>query len=196
MYHATAMATEEPNYTLLEQSGEFELRVYDPMIVAETLISGDMDSASNQGFRRIAGYIFGKNSAPSGDSEKIAMTTPVTMQAVPQKIAMTIPVTSTAVGDQWRVQFVMPSEYSMDTLPIPDDPTVTLREVPGAHYAVLRFSGLVSDKKRAAKTADLIAWVNERKISVVGEPSLARYDPPWTLPFLRRNEVIVQYRPK
>uniref|UniRef100_UPI003F6BE5F1 SOUL family heme-binding protein n=1 Tax=Congregibacter sp. TaxID=2744308 RepID=UPI003F6BE5F1 len=105
IYAGTCMATEEPEYTLIEQSGDYELRAYDPMIVAETRIAGDMGSASNKGFRRIAGYIFGKNSARSGESEKISMTAPVTMQAVPEKIAMTTPVTSTREGEEWRVQF-------------------------------------------------------------------------------------------
>lgn len=188
------MAIDEPSYTVLEKSGDFELRAYDPMIIAETLVSGEMDSASNQGFRLIAGYIFGKNSARSGEAEKISMTAPVTMQAVPEKIDMTTPVTTEKVGEQWRVHFVMPSEYTMDTLPVPDNPAVTLREIPGAHYAVLRFSGLVSEKKRAAKITELQEWVRERDITTAGSPELARYNPPWTLPFLRRNEVMIRYQ--
>ena len=188
-----AMTAEEPKHTVLEQSGDFELRAYDSMIVAETFITGEMDGASNEGFRRIAGYIFGKNSAPSGDSEKIAMTAPVTMQAVSAEIAMTTPVTSSQIDGEWRVQFVMPRGYTLDTLPVPDDTRVTLREVPRSHYAVLRFSGLVSEKKRAAKTKDLMVLVQDRDLRVMGVPLLARYDPPWTLPFLRRNEVMIQY---
>lgn len=200
-YSGTTVAIEQPKYTVLEQSGDFELRAYDPMIVAETFIDGDMDDASNQGFRRIAGYIFGKNSVQSGESDKVAMTAPVTMQPVSKKIAMTTPVTSTPAfntsdGEQWRVHFVMPSEYSMSTLPVPDNPQVILREVPGSYFAALRFSGLVSDKKRAERTAELLRWVKERNITVIGEPSLARYNPPWTLPFLRRNEILIQYIPE
>uniref|UniRef100_UPI003F6C7AEE SOUL family heme-binding protein n=1 Tax=Congregibacter sp. TaxID=2744308 RepID=UPI003F6C7AEE len=137
----------------------------------------------------------GKNSARSGESEKISMTAPVTMQAVPEKIAMTTPVTSTREGEEWRVQFIMPKEYTLDTLPFPDDPAVTLREVPRSYYAVLRFSGLVSEKKRALKTGELLQWAAHRGITTIGNPSLARYDPPWTLPFLRRNEVRIQYDP-
>ncbi|EED32876.1 soul heme-binding protein [gamma proteobacterium NOR5-3] len=188
------MAIDEPSYTVLEKSGDVELRAYDPMIVAETLVPGAMDSASNQGFRLIAGYIFGKNSARSGEAEKISMTAPVTLQAVPEKIDMTTPVTTEKVGEQWRVHFVMPSEYSMDTLPVPDNPAVRLREVPQAHYAVLRFSGLVNEKKRAAKIAELRQWLKARNITAVGAPELARYNPPWTLPFLRRNEIMIQYQ--
>ncbi|WOJ94034.1 heme-binding protein [Congregibacter variabilis] len=188
------MAADEPSYTLLEKSGDFELRIYDPMIIAETLVSGEMDSASNQGFRLIAGYIFGKNSSRTGEAQKISMTTPVTMQAAPEKINMTSPVTTERVGERWRIHFVMPSEYSMETLPIPDNPAVTLREVPATHYAVLRFSGLVGEKKRAVKIAELQQWLAKKNISPTGSPELARYDPPWTLPFLRRNEILIQYQ--
>lgn len=195
-FSGIAMAIEEPSYTVLEQAGDFELRAYAPMIVAETIVSGAMDDASNQGFRRIAGYIFGKNATPSGASEKIDMTTPVSMQAEPVKIAMTTPVTSTPAGEQWRVHFVMPGEYSMDTLPVPKNSAVTLRAIPSQHYAALRFSGLVSDAKREQKIEALLRWLDEQNIEAVGEPSLARYNPPWTLPFLRRNEVMVRYIPE
>jgi hypothetical protein len=190
------MAIEEPNYALLQQSGDFELRVYEPMIVAETLVSGAMDKASNAGFRLIAGYIFGKNTSKSGDAQKISMTTPVTMEPVTERIAMTSPVNIKAAGNQWKVQFVMPSEYTMESLPTPDNPAVTLREVPQAHYAVVRFSGLVGEKKQESKTAELIDWMNEQGLDPVGPPALARYNPPWTLPFLRRNEIMIEYRPE
>jgi hypothetical protein len=192
----SSMAIEEPNYSLIEQSGDFELRVYESMIVAETLVTGAMDEASNAGFRLIAGYIFGKNTSQQGDSQKISMTTPVTMAPVTEKIAMTSPVNIQAAGDRWRVQFVMPGEYTMESLPTPDNPAVTLREVPQTHYAVLRFSGLVGKNKQATKTTELVAWMNEQGIDPAGPPALARYNPPWTLPFLRRNEIMIEYRPE
>lgn len=190
------MAIEEPDFALIEQSGDFELRVYAPMIVAETLVNGPMDKASNAGFRLIAGYIFGKNTSQGGDAQKVKMTTPVTMKPVSEKIAMTSPVSMQVEGDQWRVQFVMPREYTMDSLPTPDNPAVTLREVPQAYYAVLRFSGLAGEKKQAKKTTELMAWMKEQGIDPVGPPALARYNPPWTLPFLRRNEIMIEYRPQ
>lgn len=190
------MAIEEPGFELIEKQGDFELRVYQPMIVAETRVAGSMDSASSAGFRLIAGYIFGKNTARSGDTEKISMTTPVTMTPAAEKIDMTSPVNVQATDDGlWRVHFVMPSEYTMDTLPTPDNPAVTLREVPQRHYAVIRFSGLAGGKKRAQKTAELVDWLDKKGLKANGPPELARYDPPWTLPFLRRNEVMIEYQP-
>jgi len=187
------MATEEPSYTVIEQSGDFELRRYSPMIVAETQVSGPMDAASSAGFRLIADYIFGNNTSRAGGNEKISMTAPVTMEPKPEKISMTVPVSMEQTGEQWRVHFVMPSQYTLDSLPTPNNSAVSLREVPASNYAVIRFSGLVSEEKRAEKAAELMTWIDSKGIKPVGEPKLARYNPPWTLPFLRRNEVMVAY---
>jgi hypothetical protein len=189
----SAMATEEPSYTVLEQSGDFELRAYNPMIVAETQVSGPMDDASGAGFRLIADYIFGNNTSRTGGNKVISMTAPVTMEPESEKISMTAPVSMEQTGEQWRVHFVMPSQYTLDTLPRPNNPAVSLREVPASNYAVIRFSGLVGEKKRAAKTAELMTWLDSKGITPIGQPELARYNPPWTLPFLRRNEVMVAY---
>lgn len=189
----SAMATEEPSYTLIEQAGDFELRAYDPMIVAETEVSGPMDDASSAGFRLIADYIFGNNTSRAGGNEKISMTAPVTMEPSSEKISMTAPVSMEQIREQWRVHFVMPSQYTLDTLPKPNNPAVRLREVPASNYAVIRFSGLVGEKKRAAKTEEQLTWLDSKGITPIGQPELARYNPPWTLPFLRRNEVMVAY---
>ncbi len=188
-----AMAIEEPEFTTIETSGDFELRQYAPMIVAETLVEGSMDDASGAGFRRIADYIFGNNTARTGGNAEISMTAPVTMAPQSKEISMTAPVAMEKTEGQWRVHFVMPSEYSMDTLPQPNNPTVKLRQVPSSNYAVIRFSGFAGEQKVAAKTADLMAWLDEKGIKAAGNPELARYNPPWTLPFLRRNEVMVRY---
>ena len=189
----SAMATEEPRYTVIEQAGDLELRAYDPMIVAETQVSGPMDDASSAGFRLIADYIFGNNSLGAGGNEKISMTAPVTMVPKSKKISMTAPVATRQSGEQWRIHFVMPSQYTLDTLPKPNNPAVRLREVPASKYAVIRFSGLVDDHKRIAKAAELMTWLDSKGIKPIGQPELARYNPPWTLPFLRRNEVMVAY---
>lgn len=187
------MATEEPAYTMIEQSGDFELREYSPMVIAETLVPGPMDDASSSGFRLLADYIFGNNTARTGETEKISMTAPVSMQPASEKISMTAPVSMEQSGQQWRVHFVMPGQYTLDTLPTPNNPAVSLREVPARNYAVIRFSGLVGDEKRIAKTTQLLNWMDGKGIAPTGEPELARYNPPWTLPFLRRNEVMVPY---
>ncbi|MEQ1767329.1 MAG: heme-binding protein [Methylotenera sp.] len=178
LFANVAMAIEEPKFTILEKSGAFELRAYAPRVVAETLVDGSLDDASGAGFRRIADYIFGNNTSHKGGSEKISMTAPVTMQQS---------------AGQWRMYFVMPSQYSLSTLPTPNNGAVTLRELPESRAAVLRFSGLAGEEKTAKKTAELLAWLKSKNITPIGTPELARYNPPWTLPFLRRNEVMVAY---
>lgn len=190
------MATEEPKFDILTKDGDFELRQYAPMIVAETLVSGSQDEASSQGFRIIAGYIFGDNKLADAGAEKIAMTAPVLLekQNAGKKIDMTAPVTMDKIGDRWRVHFVMPSKYKIADLPTPNNPAVTLREIPATQYAVLRFSGFAGEDKVAAKSKELTDWVITRGRAAINAPQLARYDPPWTLPFMRRNEVLVQVR--
>lgn len=198
-----AMATEEPSYTVLAQAAEFELRHYDRQIVAQTWVTGDQNAASREGFKVLAGYIFGNNTAPSGESRKIAMTAPVTMQPETQKdskqsqkIAMTAPVSMQQADGQWRVQFTMPSQYTMATLPKPNNPNITIKEIPAQTYGVIKFSGLAGSKKVAEKTEKLQSWMESQKLTTMGDPELARYNPPWTLPFMRRNEVMIAYQQK
>ncbi len=207
-----AMATEEPKFELIEKTGDFELRRYAPMIVAETWVEGSLAEGSNAGFRLIAGYIFGDNTsraAKAGGSEKIAMTVPVTMEPGPQKIAMTAPVITESSaspspaavasdaapvrGERWRMHFVMPSRYTMETLPRPNNPRVNLREIPAQNIAAKVFSGFVTDERVREETAALHAWMKARGLSPVDAPQLARYNPPWSIPFLRRNEVLQRY---
>lgn len=196
------MAIEEPNYTVLSQVEDFELRRYDEQLVAQTWVSGDQNTASRQGFKILADYIFGNNTAPSGESSKISMTAPVTMQSdnlngqASQKIAMTAPVSMQQNDGKWRVQFTMPSQYTMQTLPKPNNPDVKIVQVPAQTYGVIKFSGLAGSKKVAKKTETLKSWMQTQKLMITGTPELARYNPPWTLPFMRRNEVMMAYQPK
>ena len=209
-----AMATEEPGFELLSKHDNIELRRYPAFIVAETTVEGDMDAASGKGFRAIADYIFGNNRVNTPDaeasSEKIAMTAPVTMEPVApasQKIAMAAPVAmeplaSQATGNdgmpvmqgatRWRMHFVMPSQYTLATLPKPNSPAVTLRQVPAKTWAVLRYSGFNTEAKIQQKTNELVAWLAAQKIKPLGSPQLARYNPPWTLPMFRRNEIMLE----
>ena len=189
-----AMAIEEPTYETILAEEPYEVRQYRPMIVAETFVEGDLSAASNAGFRRIADFIFGNNTSPRGAGEKIEMTAPVTAAPASEKIAMTAPVTVEDTGGRWRVHFVMPSKYTIATLPRPNDPAVAIREVPAAKVAVIRFSGLAGESNVAGKTADLMRWIESRGLRASGAPQLARYNPPWTLPFMRRNEVLVEVR--
>lgn len=187
-------AIEEPTYAVIEKSGAFELRAYEPKIIAEVLVSGNMKQASNKGFKQIAGYIFGGNTSQKGGAEKISMTTPVTMEpSSSEKISMTTPVTMEQENNQWRVHFVMPSKYTMATLPTPNNSAVTLRQIPKRNYAVIRFSGFAGAAKVAKMTTSLEDWLKTKNIRPKGKAELSRYDPPWTLPFLRRNEVMVAY---
>lgn len=201
-----AMAIEEPKYETVLQEARFEVRQYAPVIIAETWVDGDMDAASSKGFRAIADYIFGNNKAPQNPAGgKIAMTAPVTMepQSMSSKIAMTAPVAlqpasdvSGLVGAQrWRVQFVMPSEYTMSTLPTPNNAAVTVREVPAKSVAIAKYSGFNSESRIQAETKALVAWMQGRKLAAASPAQLARYDPPWTLPMWRRNEIHIEISP-
>ena len=187
---APAMATEEPAHTVVERVGNIEIREYAAMIVAEVEVSGSQTSASNRGFRPLANYIFGGNTP----RQEIAMTAPVT--AAPsqgQEIAMTAPVTAEAGADgRWTVAFVMPSQWTMETLPEPVDPNVTLREVAPKRVAVIAFNGGRNERRFAAREAQLMAYVQERGLTPAGAPTYAYYSPPWIPPPLRRNEIWVE----
>jgi hypothetical protein len=193
LFSGTIMAIEQAKYTVIEKSDVFELRAYGPKILAETLVSGALDEASSTGFRLIADYIFGNNTSTTSGNEKISMTAPVTITPKSEKISMTAPVSMEQSGEQWLMHFVMPSQYTLASLPKPNNPAVTLREVPAINYAVICFSGFAGEDKIARKTADLLSWLNSKGITPIGKPELARYNPPWTLPFLRRNEIMVSY---
>jgi hypothetical protein len=181
---------EEPKYVSVEQAGSFELRDYPALIVAEATVKGERGVAINQGFRVIADYIFGNNIA----AEKVAMTAPVTQQAsesVAEKVAMTAPVTQQAAGDAWTVCFIMPSKYTLETLPKPKNAKVTLKQIDGQRVLALRFSGSTDDQSLKLKTTELAAEITKRGLTPLADATYAFYDPPWTLPFLRRNEVMI-----
>lgn len=185
------MATEEPRYQQLEQDGDFSLRKYAPVIIAETEVDGSLDQASSTGFRRLAAYIFGDNHSSTVHSAENAKMPPSPAPVARMKIAMTAPVTTQRQEAGWTVNFSMPTQYSLASLPIPDDGRIRLREVPELTVAVIRFSGLVYESKIAAKTALLRNWMAAHGVAADGDARLARYNPPWTLPFLRRNEILI-----
>ena len=186
-----AMAVSEPSFSVKLAEAPFELREYPGFIVAETWVEGDFDAAGRAGFRRIANYIFGDNIAQGGASAKIAMTAPVTMEPAGEKVAMTAPVTMEAQGQRWRMHFVMPAGYTLATLPRPKDPRITLREVPGHRMAVVRFSGFTTQKTMAERTAELTAWMQAKGLQPAATPQVARYNDPFTLPWNRRNEMMI-----
>lgn len=178
--------TEEPPYTVEARIGEVEIRTYGPRLAAETFVEDGEEAARNAGFRRLAGYIFGGNTA----KQDIAMTAPVAQTS--ESIAMTAPVAQDSVAPgRWRIRFFMPSRYTLATLPKPNDPAVVLVEVPSQQVAVLRFSGDRSAAAVAAQQRLLLDALATSAWRPDGTPSAWFYDPPWTLPWLRRNEVSV-----
>ena len=181
------MAVEEPAFTSVMKDGKFEVRDYPALVVAEVKVSGKQKEAANKGFRLLAKYIFGGNTR----QQSIAMTAPVSQQPTSEKIAMTAPVTQTLDGQTWTVRFTMPTEYTLDTLPKPDDPKVKLRRLPPERLAVLRFSGLARPGDVEAKSEELIALIKTHQLRAIGNVLLAQYNPPWMPWFMRRNEVMV-----
>jgi hypothetical protein len=182
-----AMATEEPKYTVRLTQGAFEVRDYAPQVRASVMVSGDRFVAANRGFGPLAEYIFGGNQP----RQKIAMTTPVMQERRGgQKIAMTTPVMQEREGDAWTVSFVMPAAYDLEALPVPNNARVELNETPAKRMAVIRFSGFAPESTLDRKTAALRDFIRAQKLTPIGAPAYAFYNPPWTLPFMRRNEVM------
>jgi len=187
----SAVAIEEIPYTVLEQNGEFALREYSKHIVAETYVEGPFEQVGNEGFRRLAAYINGENRK----KQSIAMTAPVHQEVLSEKIAMTAPVNQEKSADTWRITFVMPEKYSLDTLPEPIDPRVSIKQDPGRLMATVRYSGTWSRKRYEENKKRLQAWIKKRGFKQTGEPVWARYDPPFMPWFLRRNEVLIPVDP-
>jgi len=178
---------EQARYTVAQVDGEIELRDYEPAIVAETTVTGSREEAIQSGFKTIADYIFGNNTT----GENVAMTAPVTQQSG-EKIAMTAPVTQQADGNQWKVHFTMPASYRLSSLPKPNNTAVKLKEVPAKRFAVQRFSGTASQDNLRQHRLALESWLDTQELHAMAPPVYAFYNPPWTLPFLRRNEVMIE----
>ena len=180
----TVAKIEEPAFTTQIHDGDFEVRRYGARVVAKTEVEGDWESAGSEGFRRLAGYIFGKNHRKA----EIAMTAPVGQQNG-ASIPMTAPVGQRREGATWTVSFTMPTGRSLANLPEPDDARVVLVELPPVDVAVVRFSGRWTDANMRERTDALRAWAASRHLRVTGDPEVNRYDPPFKPWFLRRNEV-------
>ncbi len=182
---------EKPDYQVLAQDGNFELRDYPPLVVAEVSGSGDRQQSLSNGFGPLARYIFAKERG----GERIAMTAPVQQRAVApdEKIAMTAPVTQTPVEDgRWTVQFIMPAEYGLEDLPAPGNAEVKLEQIPARRIAAVRFSGRTNDQAIAEQQQRLEDWISGRDLEPRGEPIYAYYNDPFTPGPLRRNEVMFE----
>jgi hypothetical protein len=187
------MATEEPDFTLIYKEKSFEIREYAPRIIAQVKINGNFDEASSTGFRSLADFIFGNNSI-NNESEKISMTAPVIAEPTSKKIPMTAPVLAEEEENQWFISFVMPKEYSLQTLPKPNNSEITLTNLPKEKFAVIIFSGLVRESSYDEKIILLNNFIKKQKLKTLGSVQIARYNPPWTLPFFRRNELMIKVR--
>jgi len=194
---AQMFSLEEPPFDILKKTSEFELRSYRPMVVAEVFVQGDVDTAGKTGSRLVKDYIFreGAQETAAADRkgrESISMTVPVTMEKTPEKISMTVPVTmESTAGSGYRLHFVMPSKYTMQTLPKPADPRVTLRDVPAQKVAAIRFSKFSTEATIATQTTLLQSWIAQQGLKAISKPQFARYDPPFVPPLLRRSEILI-----
>jgi hypothetical protein len=186
---------ESPKYEVLQVEGKKEIRSYSKYIVAKTVVKGDYREAQGEAFRLLAGYIFGKNEK----KQSLAMTAPVVQEKSKQnqKLAMTAPVAQSPTEEGWVMTFMMPSQYKLGDLPTPLDKRVTLEEVPPKTLGVIGYSGSRGQSKNEKKAAELKAWLlSNGKYEIVSEPISAGYDPPWTLPFFRRNEMMFELKSK
>ena len=193
LFSVQLMATEEAEFTLIHKENNFEIREYSPRIIAQVSVSGNFNDSSSAGFKSLADYIFGNN-VINDKSQKIAMTAPVVAEPTSEKITMTAPVLAEGKNSEWLISFVMPKEYSMESLPKPNNSAVVLIELPREKYAVVVFSGLVRESSYNEKATLLNEFVKIQGLSSVGSLMIARYNPPWTLPFFRRNELMVKVR--
>ncbi len=173
----SVMAIEEPSFQTLISEPPFEHRRYSGFVVAETALEGSFDAASRTGFRRVAGYIFGDNTVQSGGSKKIAMTAPVTVE--PKE-------------GGWRLHFVMPSTEKLESLPRPNNSEVNLRRVGEHDVIAIQFSGWTTEAAIAEATVKLKSWAQSKQLQIVGTPQVARYNDPFTLPWRRRNEILIE----
>ena len=187
---------EKPDYTVVEQEGSFEIREYPAVLAAEVTVQGAREDAIGDGFKRLADFIFGNNTKQTD----IAMTAPVEQQSaqnVPtsENIPMTAPVEQEAAAqggeNSWTVRFIMPSKYTKQTLPKPNNDKVKIKQIPAKKVAAIRFSGRNTDANLKKHEKQLAKHIEAHNLSPKSQPTYAFYNPPWTLPPMRRNEVMV-----
>lgn len=181
------MAVEEAAYRVEQENGSFEVRFYAPQVVAEVSVEGTLEDAGNTAFRPLFRYISGDNRR----TDKIPMTAPVSQQAENQKIPMTAPVSQQSDGQRWSVSFMMPAGSTLESLPRPTDPKVRLRAIPAQRMAAVRYRGTWSQSRYERHLNDLRNWMKANQLKAIGEPVWARYNPPFTPWFLRRNEILI-----
>ncbi len=182
---AQAHAIEEPVFQIVQKYDAFEIRDYQPYVVAEVVVPGPAEEAGNQGFRILAAYIFGKNKG----EQNIEMTAPVTQTPVPARLEMTAPVTQSATDAGFAIQFKMPASYTLESLPEPLDARIKLKVLPGGRFAVIRYSGSWSESNYSTHLERLNAGVAAAGLTTTGAPIYSRYNAPFVPWFMRRNEI-------
>ncbi len=186
--------SEEASYHVLAKYDRIEIREYGELVAVETDVQASYDEAGRIAFKKLFGYISGEN----GSQLKIAMTAPVmsseAFAADGEKIAMTSPVIGEKQGSGWRFSFVLPTSYTLENAPVPSNPEVKLAVIPRKKVAVIRYSGPWKERAMREKSEALIEWIRSNGIERLSEPRSAGYDPPWTLPFLRRNEIMIDVK--
>ena len=181
------MAVEEAKYTVSLKTEALEIRQYETAIIAEVIVNDSFEDASNVAFRKLFKYISGGNSSRS----KMAMTAPVAQQPQAEKIAMTAPVSQRAAEQGWAVSFMMPASYTMETIPLPVDSSIVLREIPAHSAVAIRYSGTWSENKYKKHLALLQNWIEQNSFEPTGQPIWARYNAPFIPWFMRRNEILI-----
>ena len=187
---------EEQSYQILYQEDKIEIRSYPARIIATTESSGDYKEAQRKAFRRLADYIFGNNKTKT----QLAMTSPV-QQSMPksEKIAMTAPVTQSKSGKNWSMSFSMPSSYKkISDLPTPNDSRVKIIKKKAETFASIRYTWSANEKRNKEQLNKLCQWLEKNdSYEIIDKKGFyAGYNPPWTIPFLRHNEMLVKVRKK
>tara|TARA_Y100001970_G_scaffold291262_1_gene427750 strand:+ start:1367 stop:1978 length:612 start_codon:yes stop_codon:yes gene_type:complete len=178
---------EKPDYKVVQSKQNIEIRQYEPMIIAELEVEGNREDAIREGFSVLADYIFGNNTA----KKNISMTAPVEQKGN-KKISITTPVQQQLKDKSWRISFVMPSKFNIDSLPIPNNNRIRLKEVLAKKFVVIEFSGTNSNENIIEHENQLMIYIAANHLKIIGSPKYAFYDAPWTLPILRRNEVMIE----
>lgn len=175
----------EPKYEIVTTNDKIEIRQYPPMLVAQTTVNADYKDSSSQGFNRLSGYIFGNNK----NEQKMTMTAPVFQEQEFAIMDMTVPVMQQKTQQVWLMEFVLPQNYTLSSAPKPLDSAVLIKDIPSKKVAVINYSGSLSEQGIKEKSEELKYWLFKKGYKPISTSRSAAYDPPWTLPFLRRNEV-------
>jgi hypothetical protein len=183
--------TEGASYVVIDKRDPIEIREYEELVVVETFVNTSYEEAGNIAFKKLFAYITGENLSKT----KIAMTAPVMAKEgdgpAGDKIPMTSPVLGERRAEGWRYSFVLPANFTLENAPLPSNPEVKLAVIPPKKVAVIRYTGSWKEETMRENSETLVQWIRGNGLELLSNPRSARYDPPWTLPFLRRNEIMI-----